>query len=100
MSKKSHNTVLDYSPEAVEDLSRLRSFIAQHNPNAAQKISKKLLENIKRLIDFPFLGKPVSQAPEPEKIRDLITGQYVVRYLTHEQQLYILRIWHQRENRD
>jgi len=91
--------ILDYSPEAVEDLSRLRDFIAQHNPNTARVISTKLLKSIKSLIDFPFLGKLVMQASEPEKVRDLFSGKYVIRYLIYEQRIYILRIWHQRENR-
>lgn len=92
--------ILDYSPESVQDLSRLRNFIALHNPNSARKISVKLLKSIKMLIDFPLLGKPVMRASNPEKIRDLFTAQYVVRYLIYEQQIYILRIWHQREDRN
>lgn len=30
--------------------------------------------------------------------RDLVIGNYLARYLVHEKEVYVLRIWHQREN--
>jgi len=46
----------------------------------------------------PQIGRKASQAPLPEVIRDSITGNYVVRYLLIDNEIVILRIWHQREN--
>jgi len=34
----------------------------------------------------------------PEKIRDLFIGNYTVRYLIVNDDVVILRIWHDREN--
>ncbi|QIL88345.1 hypothetical protein GNX18_00070 [Microbulbifer sp. SH-1] len=39
--------ILQYSPESIADLTRLREFIAEKNPIAAQRIAGELLEGIK-----------------------------------------------------
>ncbi|MFY9821451.1 MAG: type II toxin-antitoxin system RelE/ParE family toxin [Thermoanaerobaculia bacterium] len=90
---------LIYSPEALADLVRLREFIAEKNPAAAQRISKELLDRIEYLKQFPLLGTQVKQAPDPKAIRDFFADRYVVRYLVTEKTIFILRIWHHREDR-
>ena len=90
---------ISYTPESVGDLIRLREFIEIKNPQAAQKIALSLKEGISQLKSFPFLGVEVEHAPEPEKIRDLIIGNYIARYLVHSKQIYVLRIWHHNEER-
>jgi len=90
---------ISYSPESIGDLIRLRKFIEIENPQSAQKIALSLNEGISQLKSFPFLGIEAELAPEPEKIRDLIIGNYIVRYLIHSEQIYILRIWHHKEER-
>jgi len=90
---------LSYSREAIGDLIRLREFIATKNPKAAQKIAKTIRKGITQLKTFPYLGVEVEQAPNPEMIRDLIIGNYIVRYLIHAKQIYILRVWHHKEER-
>ena len=88
---------LSYSREAIGDLIRLREFIATKNPKAAQKIAKTIRKGITQLKTFPYLGIEVEQALNPEMIRDLIIGNYIVRYLIHAKQIYILRVWHHKE---
>lgn len=86
-----------YAPEFITDLERLRAFIAEYNPQAAQRIAGELLEGINRLKIFPKMGLPAFKAPQPEDIRDLYIGQYTVRYLLAGNRIYILRIWHNKE---
>ena len=90
---------LSYTHEAIQDLIRLREFIAIKNPVAARKISESIREGISRLKIFPFLGLEVELAPDPEMVRDLIIGNYIVRYLVHQKRIYILRVWHHKEER-
>lgn len=90
---------LAYSPEAIADLIRLRAFIATHDPGAAARIGKELVTRIESLSTFPHMGRPVSQAPDPESIRDFIFGKYIVRYMVHGSALVVLRIWHHYETR-
>lgn len=89
---------LVYSQEAVADLVRLREFIATHDPSAAARIAADLIARIDGLRAFPEMGRSVSQAPEPDSIRDFIFGGYVVRYTVHGSALVVLRIWHHHEN--
>ncbi len=88
-----------YSLEAVEELRRLRGFIEEKNPVAARKAASIILKGINQLKSFPLLGAKVSRAPNPEYVRDLVIGNYLARYLVHEKEIYVLRIWHQKENR-
>ena len=88
---------LIYTPESIEDLKRLREFIAIKNPQAASKIGIALLTSIRKLKDFPRLGVKVTAAPNPEIIRDLVVGNYIARYLVLENAIHILRVWHHKE---
>jgi len=88
-----------YSSEALADLVRLRDFISEHNPQAASRIAKDLVKRITCLEEFPEMGVGVAEAPDPDTLRDLIVGRYVVRYALHAETIFILRIWHGYEDR-
>ena len=88
---------LSFSDSSVNDLIRLRKFIEQHDPNRAQKIARQLLGAIKKLQSFPQIGKWISDLPG--EIRDMVFGNYVVRYAVTKEHIYILRIWHGLEHR-
>jgi toxin ParE1/3/4 len=76
---------------------RLRDFIAEENPQAAGQISGRLVTSIMRLSDQPSMGVNVDSL---RGIQDLIAaGDYIVRYAVLEEEIYILRIWHGREDR-
>ena len=91
-------TKLVYTDEAISDLKRLRDFIKQNNPSAAQRIASTLINRMTTLQDFPKLGKPVESSPVPGSIRDMVFDQYIVRYSVHTSTVIILRIWHELEN--
>lgn len=88
---------LVYTDEAIEDLKRLREFIAVHNPTAATRIASELVGKIELLPDFPKMGTPVAMAPVPDSVRDMIFGKYVVRYSVHASAIIIFRVWHSLE---
>ena len=88
---------LQFSRAALHDLVRLREFIATHNPVAANRVADRLLRAIKGLVVTPRIGRPVDDFPG--EVREFIFGRYVVRYEVRKSMLYILRIWHGRENR-
>jgi len=90
---------ITYTPEAIRDLIRLREFIENKNPQAAQRVAETIRNKIQQLKTFPLMGVEVEEAPDPEMIRDLIMGHNIVRYLVHSNEVYILRIWHHKERR-
>ena len=85
-----------FTHSAQRDLLRLREFIAEKNPGAAGRVSRRLLKVIRRLADQPRMGVTIEELPDT---RDLIVGDYIVRYLVIADEIYILRIWHCREHR-
>ena len=91
---------LVYSAEAVQDLVRLREFIAEKDPAAAAKVAAELVARIENLCLFPEIGRNVGLAPTSGVIRDFVFGNYIVRYALHTEAVAILRIWHHYENRE
>ena len=93
---------LVFSREARGDLVRPRAFIAEHDPAAAQRVARRLIQGIERLIRRPRLGKRVAIAPAqaaPEEIRDWLVADYVIRYLIANERIIVLRLWHGKERR-
>ncbi|MEJ1336845.1 MAG: type II toxin-antitoxin system RelE/ParE family toxin [Candidatus Sedimenticola sp. (ex Thyasira tokunagai)] len=87
---------LRFTHSAQRDLVRLRDFIANKNPQAAKRISQRLKQSILRLTDQPEIGVNVEELPG---VQDLVSGDYLVRYAVLENEIYILRIWHGKEDR-
>jgi plasmid stabilization system protein ParE len=90
---------LIYAVEAVQDLARLREFIAEKDPMAASRVAGELLERIENLRVFPQIGRSVELAPTSGVIRDFVFGSYIVRYALHTGAVVVLRVWHHYENR-
>jgi toxin ParE1/3/4 len=49
---------ITYLSLAVLDLAEIRNYLATHNPDAAQRVGRRLSEIINRLQKFPNLGQP------------------------------------------
>lgn len=89
-------TEIQFSTSAVDDLVRLREFIAINNPEAAKRISLRIRQTIGKLATFPEIGRSVVKL---ENVRELVAGNYVVRYRYEKDRdsIFILRIWHGKE---
>ncbi len=87
-----------YSPESIGDLQRVVEFVENKNQYAARRIAIDLQEGVEKIKQFPLIGLPVLKSTDPEQIRDLYVGNYTVRYLIINEVIYILRIWHGKEN--
>lgn len=85
-----------FSPESVEDLQRLYKFIAQHDPDSAKTIVLNLKSAINRFTEMPRIGRPLEDI---ENVQEFVFGRYVVRYLVKSEAVYILRLWHSKEQR-
>lgn len=78
---------------AVWDLAEIRSYIAANNPDAAQRVGKRLAELINGLSKMPGLGKP----GRVFGTRELITPKigkttYTVVYRVKLDRIEILRV--------
>ncbi len=88
-------------PEALEDIIRLRSFLEDKSPEAANRAAEVLRGGAKLLADFPAIGKPMNDdTGRRELFLPFGTGNYVLRYKMDQEIVAIIRAWHSREKRD
>ena len=87
-----------WTSSAHRDLIRLHDFLAPVNKSAAKKAVKQLVDEAKLLQSHPLLGVEL-EAYAPRNVRRLVIGDYEVRYEVTETVLYVLRLWHTREDR-
>jgi len=84
------------SKRAKGDLVRLREFVERKNPDAAQGISTRLAGCLELLSDHPDIGHPYE--PDP-RVLEWVEGNYIVHYTCANSTVFIVRIWHAREDR-
>ena len=89
---------LKWSNAAVADVARLHEFLAKVNPSAAARAVQSLTVAPRQLLDRPQSGRQLDQFL-PREVRRIIVGNYEIRYELVDATIYILRIWHTREER-
>jgi plasmid stabilization system protein ParE len=89
------------SPDAVEDIERLRAFLDQKNPDAARRALALIWKALDRLQEFPDLGMRTGDADIRQIVVRFGSSGYIVRYvaLPENENILITRIWHGRESR-
>lgn len=89
---------LRWTSKALSDLVRLHEFLAPVNAKAAARIVQSLTAAPARLRDDLRIGERLQEF-EPREVRRILVGHYEMRYEIRGSDVYILRIWHTRENR-
>lgn len=89
---------LRWTSKGHADLVRLHEFLAPVNPRAAAKAVQSPIGAAGRLLERPRIGEKLEQY-EPREVRRLLIGAYEMRYEIRETTIYVLRIWHTREDR-
>ena len=82
-----------WSPEAIEDLTSLRAYIAEDNPAAAKGIVLRILHNIEQLLsNNPQMGRP-GRVPGT---RELVIPRtpFIVPHRVQRNIVEILRVYH------
>jgi toxin ParE1/3/4 len=86
-----------YSRRALSQLALVSEYLQQRNRSAAANVTASIRSTIARLREMPLLGKATDQAGvhviiEPEY-------QYRVFYSIEDEELFVIRILHGREER-
>ncbi|CAC9599270.1 hypothetical protein [uncultured Gammaproteobacteria bacterium] len=89
---------IHYTLESVQDLDRLRKFIANKSLSATNRIVSELKQEVNKLCEFPSIGIKIVSMVNSSEIRDLFIGHYTVRFLVVNDDIFILRLWHDKEN--
>lgn len=89
---------LKWTSKALSDLTRLYDFLATVNRQAAARIVQTLAAAPTKLIEHPRIGEKIEEF-NPREVRRIIVGQYELRYEIQVSVIYILRLWHTKEDR-
>jgi plasmid stabilization system protein ParE len=89
---------LKWTTSAERDLVRLHAFLASVNPRAAAQVVQQLVAGAEQLLTYSHLGVSLEEFA-PRDVRRFIIGDYEMRYEVADAAIYILRLWHGREDR-
>lgn len=89
---------LKWTSKALSDLARVYEFLAPVNKPTAARAVQALTKAPTILLTNPRIGEQLFQF-EPRELRRILVGEYEVRYEIQDSIIYVLRLWHTRENR-
>ncbi len=78
---------LKWTSKALSDLARLYQFLASVNKPAAARTVQSLTVAPRHILE------------QPREVRRILVGQYEIRYEIQKSTIYVLRLWHTREDR-
>lgn len=92
---------LQISPKAQKDLQEIKTYITDEldNPVAAQNTVVKITKAIRRLIDYPNSGAPLSSIIDIKtEYRFLVCENYLAFYRYDDGTVFVTRILYGRRN--
>ena len=89
---------LKWTHKALADLARLYKLLASVDKRTAARTVQALSAAPTNLPANPRLGERIKEF-DPREVRRILVGHYEMRYEIQQQIIYILRLWHTRENR-
>jgi len=89
---------LKWTGKALSDLARLHDFLAPASRSEAARTVQSLTAATVRLLEQPRIGEKLEEF-DPREVRRLQVGRYEFRYEIQESTLFVLRLWHTREDR-
>jgi toxin ParE1/3/4 len=84
-----------WSDAAIADLQEICAYIAQDNPQAALDLGRGILDHVRVLSSFPFIG-PTYPRGVKGTLREIVFRSYRIFYDVSEKstRVEILHIWH------
>ncbi|UUM21344.1 type II toxin-antitoxin system RelE/ParE family toxin [Mycoavidus sp. SF9855] len=86
-----------WTSKALAELGRLYEFLASVSQSAAAHVIQSLTAALARLQVNPRIGERFEEF-DPREVRRIFVGHYEMRYEIQGSTLYILRLWHTRED--
>ena len=84
---------LRLTPIAVNDLQKIRQFIAEDSVAMAEKVIQDFFKQFEVLIDFPYMGNALAKRVTfRTDYRYVVIGNYIVLYRVSENYLEIYRV--------
>jgi toxin ParE1/3/4 len=84
-----------WSDEAISDLHEICSYIANHDPKAGERMGRGILDHVRILASFPFIG-PTYPRGARGPLREIVFRSYRIFYDVSEEtrRVEILHVWH------
>lgn len=89
---------LKWTSKALTALARLYDFLAPVNKPAAARTVQAFTAAPASLLVNQCIGEKLEEF-EPREVRRILVGHYEMRYEIQESTIYVLRLWHTREDR-
>jgi len=89
---------LKWTSKALSDVARLYEFLASVNKQAAVRTVQSLVAAPTNLLANPRIGERLEEF-EPREVRRIFVGRCEMRYEIQASLIYVLRLWHTREDR-
>ncbi len=89
---------IQWTSKSSSDLVRLHEHLRPVAPDAAARVVQQLARAPDRLLDYPRIGEKL-EAYDPREVRRITVGNYEMRYEIMGGTIFILRLWHSREDR-
>lgn len=89
---------LKWTSKALSDLARLHEFLAPVDKRASTRTVQMLTAAPTKLLTNPRIGEKVEEF-DPREVRRILVGHYEMRYEIQQSTIYMLRLWHTREER-
>ena len=89
---------LKWTRAALTDLARIYEFLAPLDPRAAARAVRSLAAAPAGLLAHPRIGEKLEEFA-PKDVRRILAGRYEIRYEIRGSTIYVLRLWHMREER-
>ncbi len=84
-------------PGAASDITGIWEFIAEGNPDAAERVREDILDAIRRLVPFPHQGHQRTDLTS-RPLRFGTVRSYLIAYAPDERPLLIIAVLHGRRN--
>ena len=84
-----------WADEAITDLREICFYIARHDPEAALRMGHGILDHVRILSQFPFIGPPYPRGARGS-LREIVFRTYRIFYDVSEEshRVDILHVWH------
>ena len=83
---------IEYEQEAREDITNIREYISRNSIYYANKTVKEIIEKIKYLSMFPYMGRKIPEYNNTN-LREIIYKSYRILYKVNFN-IYVLNIFH------
>ena len=84
-----------WSPEAIEDIEAIASYIERDSPWYAKAVASKIVQTAETIPDFPEIGRIVPEIGNPS-IREGFVHSYRIIYRIETEQILVAAVIHGR----